>query len=162
METVEMNIYTYEELDDHAQTTAREWYFNNFQYPWFDEAKGSLQGFCGLFGVSVKDYEISPYAYSWVKTDAENRHFRGFTLNQAKQMEEKDITGYCFDYSLTGHFYKVFKETGDALRAFNEAVENWVKDVIKDMEYHDSVEAMRETFEANDYRFDEFGRFFRG
>lgn len=160
METVEIQIYKFSELSDSAQTKAREWYLNNFDYPWFEEAVGSLKGFCEHFGVEVKNYEISPYCYSWVKTDAENRHFRGVTLKDAAKLEEKDLTGYCFDYSLTGEFYKVFKETGDALRAFNAAVDKWVKDVIADMEYHESDECMRETFNANDYYFDEDGRLF--
>ena len=160
METVEINIYTYDELSDSAQTKVREWYLSSFDYPWFDEAIGSLKGFCAHFGVSVKDYEISPYSYSWVKTDANNSNFRGFTLKEAQKLEDKDLTGYCFDYSLTGHFYKVFKETGDSLYAFNQSVKNWIKDVIKDMEYHESEEAMKETIEANDYRFEESGRLF--
>jgi len=160
METVEITIYSYPELSDRAQTRAREWYLNSFEYPWFDEALGSLKGFCAHFGVELKNYEISPYSYSWVKTNAENRHFRGYTLKEAQQLEDKDLTGYCFDYSLTGTFYKSFKETGCALLAFNEAVDKWLKDVISDIEYNESEEAMLETFEANGYQFDESGRLF--
>lgn len=161
METVEITIFDYSELSDSAKTRAREWYINSFDYPWFDEAKNSLEGFCKHFGVNVINYEISPYAHSWVKTNAENRHFRGVTLKDAEKLENQELTGYCFDYSLCGEFYKVFKETGDALAAFNAAVENWIVDVNKDMEWHESKECMLETFEANEYKFDEDGRLFR-
>jgi hypothetical protein len=46
------------------------------------------------------------------------------------------------------------------LRAFNDAIDQAIKDIVSDMEYQNSDEAVDEMLIANEYEFDEDGRFY--
>jgi hypothetical protein len=53
MEVVELQIFQFNELDEQAKEKARDWYRQDIEYPWFDEAKDSLKAFCDHFRVTV-------------------------------------------------------------------------------------------------------------
>lgn len=156
MRTIELNLYTFDELPDEAKDRARNWWRNTLDYPWFDEAIGSIKAFCDEFGVSVKDYQIGDQG-SYIHTNATNDSFRGFTMKQAEQLKDKDLTGYCFDYSMTNEFYEVFKRSGDAKYAFQQALEQVLIDIRNDIEYQYSDEAVDDCLITNEYEFDQEG-----
>jgi hypothetical protein len=52
------------------------------------------------------------------------------------------------------------KQTGNALLAFNEAIEAGLKGIISEMEYQDSEEYISEMMEINEYKFDAYGRIY--
>lgn len=157
MRTIEQVIYKYSELEGSAKQSAREW-FSQDGYTWIDEGIDSIKAFCDHFGVTLKDYSISPYSYSYIKTSAENSHFRGLTLSQVEKNRSLELTGYCLDYDLLETMHDVMKSTGNALLAFNEAIEAGLKGIISEMEYQDSDEYIEEMMDINDYEFDQQGR----
>lgn len=73
---------------------------------------------------------------------------------------EKMPTGYCLDCTLWNTFYDQFKKTGDALYAFNDAIDEAVSEIVKDAEWHYSDESIDEMLEINEYDFTENGKLY--
>jgi hypothetical protein len=159
MEIVEVCVYKFEELSDSAKDTARSWFKDGNDYPWWTESLGSIKAFCKEFGVEIKDYQIGIWGHSYLDTNAENHHFRGRKLKDLKR--DQNPTGYCLDCTLWETFHDTWKETGDPLNAFNEAIHVAVRDIVKDMEYQNSDEAVDEMLIMNDYEFDVDGKRFK-
>lgn len=156
MKTITINVYAFYELSESAKQKARDKYLTEYhEYSWLNEGKDSLKSFCEYFNVDLKDYSVSPCSYSYVETNASNQNFRGVKLKTINR--DYMPTGYCMDCSLWITFYDVFKATGNALQAFNEAIDQWVKDMISDMKYQDSDEYIDEHMTINEYEFDEKG-----
>ena len=158
MRTETITLYQFDELSDEAKAKALEWLQQAYDYPWFDEAMDSCKAFCSIFGVSVKNWSLGGYQYSFVDTDASPRHFRGFTLKEALRLTDSSLTGYCLDYDLTNAFYESFKNSGDAYEAFTDALQAFCLAVEKDLEYCFSDEALAEWGQCNDYEFLESGK----
>jgi hypothetical protein len=157
MRVIEKQIYTYAELDDSAKARAREW-FSSGGYTWIDEGIDSIKAFCNHYNVRLQDYSLSPYAYSYIETDADNQHFRGVTLKKVESEKDLMPTGYCVDADLFITMYESMRDNGgNALQAFKDAIEAGKKSLIADMEYQDSEEHIAEMMEVNGYEFDEEG-----
>lgn len=157
MQTISLTLYSFDELDEAGQQRAiDDWRASGTEYFWLDESLDSLKTFCQFFGVTVKDYSIGTWGHSYVDTDAENKHFRGRKLRHFSA--DNMPTGYCGDYPLWNTFYNVFKASGDALRAFNDAIDTWVTDTVRDMEWQESDEFIAEHLAANEYRYTADGR----
>jgi len=157
MEVVELQIFQFNELDEKAKDKAREWYRQDIEYPWFDEAKDSLKAFCDHFRVTVKDWSLGDNQ-GYVKTDAEQSHFRGIKLSD--QDRDAMPTGFTFDCDLFMNFYDEFKRTGDAKGAFDTAIFKFVIAVRNDVESYYSDESADETIMANEWTFTEQGKFY--
>lgn len=157
MRTITTNIYTFDELSENAKESARQWYREQrLEYFWSDEAFDSLRAFCNQFNVKLKDYSIGTWCHSYVDTDATNQHFRGLKLKSVKR--EQSPTGYCADSILWYTFYDTFKASGNALYAFNEAIDAWVRDTVNEMEYQESDEFIDEHLTINEFEFTESGK----
>lgn len=153
-----INTYAFNELSDQAKETAISNYRSNgFEYSWQDENRDSLNAFCALFGVSVKDWSIGTYGHSYIKTDADNGHFRSWNKAKVAAIPEF-LTGYCLDCDFIETFKKEFDRTGNVLGAFNDAINAGLSAWIKDMEYQESDEYISEHLEVNEYQFLENGR----
>jgi hypothetical protein len=160
METVQIDIFTFDELSESAKEKARDWWRADCDpLAWGDESRQSIEAFCDHFGVKLKNWEVSPYACPHYSTDAENRHFRGVTLSQIDR--DAMPTGYCLDSTLWGTFHDHFKKTGNAKGAFDAALWEAFKSWRDDMEWQLSDECVDELLEINEYRFDESGKFWR-
>jgi len=156
MQTI--NTYKFAELSEDAQQKAREEYRQNgFEYALQDESFDSLDAFCALFGVKVTGYSIGTYGHSYIKTDAENSHFRGWNKAKVNAIPEF-LTGYCLDCDFIEVFKREFEKTGDALYSFSEAIDAGLSDLIEDMRWQESDEYIAEFLTANDYQFLENGR----
>ena len=153
-----VNLYQFSELSEDAKENAREWYRQNLDYPWGDESMNSIKVFCDEFGASIKDYSIGAFCHSYIDTDAENANFRGLKLKTVKR--DYMPTGYCLDCALWNTFYDEFKRTGDALYAFNEAIDAAVKEIREDAEYQYSDDAVDEMLTINEYEFTENGKIY--
>lgn len=158
MQTVTLNLYTIDELNDKAKERAREWHRSGIEYPWWDEVQDSLKTFCDGFGVKVLDYSFGGRD-AHISTDADNSHFRGFKLKDFDR--EAMPTGFCFDCALRHTFADQFKQHGDALRAFKSALNQLILDIETDIDYQYSDEAIDESIKANGYEFTEDGHFYR-
>lgn len=153
-----INIYQYHELTEEAQQYAIEKWRDVGEYFWMDEGMASIKAFCNHYGVSLKDWSLSPYAYSYITTDADGHHFRGITLKQVEREKDLMPTGYCVDCTLFLTMYEAMKENGgNALEAFRTAIEAGKNDLISDMEYQDSNVYIAEHIEANGFEFLENG-----
>lgn len=162
MELIEIQVFDYKELDEQAKEKARDW-FSSGGYVWTDEGIDSIKAFCEHYGIELKDYSLSPYSYSYIKTNAENHHFRGIKLKQVEKEKDLMPTGYCVDCDLFITMYESMKENGgNAFQAFLDAIEAGKKALIADMEYQDSEEYISEMMQVNGYRFTEWGEIFRG
>jgi hypothetical protein len=157
MEVVELQIFQFNELDEQAKWKAREWYCSTSDYPWYDEAKDSLKAFCDHFNVTVRDWRLGDNQ-GYVRTDAEQRHFRGVKLSE--QDRDAMPTGLWLDCELFIHFYDEFKRTGDAKGAFEDAIHNFVKAVARDVDNYYSEECIAETMEANKWTFTKEGKYY--
>ena len=157
MKTVEINVFSFDELDDRAKEKAREWYRVSSDYPWFDDAKQILTAFCDHFGVTVKDYSLGDSS-GYVTTNATNENFRGVKLSE--QDRDKMPTGLWLDCELFCHFYHEFSRTGDAKGAFDDALHNFVRAVARDVEYYYSDESIQENMETNMWTFTAEGKYY--
>lgn len=160
MRTEIVKIYQYEELNEAAKASARNWLRNcqdNEGYTWWNDALKSIEEFSALFNVSIKKYEVSPWSYSYIDTDAENGNFRGLTLKAAKNLNIEN-SGYYLDYSLMETFLFSFEASGDALYAYNKAIEKTLSLILKDWEYQYSDEYLAENIVLNSYEFTEDGK----
>lgn len=156
MRIVEEKIYLFNELEDSAKETAREWWKNGLDYPWWKDSYESIRVFCNHFNVKIKDWQIGAFSPSYLDTDAENHLFRGLKLKDFKR--DFMPTGYCLDCTLWETFYDTWKQTSDPLGAFNKAIDEAVRDIVRDMEYQFSDEAVDEMLIINDYEFTEDGK----
>jgi len=154
MRTIEKTIYKFDELSDSSKERAREWYRRGLEYPWWDGVRDSLNAFCEEFGISVLDYSIGGRG-SFIRTDAENSHFRSLKLSQFDR--DAMHSGICFDHALRYTFADEWKKSGDALASFKLALESFIGEVENDIEYQYSDEAVEESIEANGWEFYENG-----
>jgi hypothetical protein len=157
METIEIEVYSFDELDDRAKERARAWWRDGLDYPWWSESKASIYAFAGHFNVTVNDYQLGGYRDNYIRTDASNAHFRGVKLADI----DRDYmpTGYCLDCTLWQSFYDDFKKTGDAKYAFEQALEQAIIDIQNDVDYYYSDESVDENIQGNEYKFLANGEF---
>ena len=159
MQTVQINLYTIEELPtETAKERARDWWRSLGYTPWHDESLESIKAFCEHFGVTLKAWEVGAYSRPYFSTDAENSHFRGLKVSQFSP--DHSPTGYCLDWPLWSVFFHSFKRTGDAKAAFVEGLTEGFKCWAADLEDQDSAEYIDETLSANGYTFTEDGKRF--
>jgi hypothetical protein len=160
MRTEEIAIYQFEELPEGAKDTARQWFREVADYPYHNDNIKSIKAFCGHFGVTLKDWSIYGRG-EHLTTDAENHHFRGYTLEHAKELSKRGYfpeSGLWLDGTMIESFYEDFKRTGNALYAFQQALESALSAITEDIDYQFSDEAIDEMLIVNGYEFDEDGR----
>ena len=158
MQTVQINLYTIEELSDKAKERARDWWRQNGELFWCDEARDSIQTFCDHFGAHLRNWNIGPFAPIDYDVQFFNSHFRGMRLSQFKR--DHMPTGYCLDCDLWATFYDVFKATGCAPKAFEQALDAGFKAWRDEMEGQHEDDYIDELLEANGYTFTEDGKRF--
>jgi hypothetical protein len=160
MRTEQVAVYQFDELPEGAKDSARAWFREVSDYPFHDDNIKSIKAFCGHFGVTLKDWAIYGRG-EHLTTNAENCHFRGFTLADAKDLNEKGYfpeSGLWLDGVMISGFFEDFKRTGDALSAFLYALECALRAITEDIDYQFSDEAVDEMLIVNEYEFDEDGR----
>ena len=160
MRIVEEKIYLFEELEESAKESARDWWRNTTDYPFHDENIKSIKAFCGHFGITLKDWAIYGRG-EHLTTNAENCHFRGFNLAKAKELADRGYfpeSGLWLDGTMIHSFYENFKKTGDALYAFQQALESALCSITEDINYQFSNEAVDEMLTINEYEFTENGK----
>lgn len=157
-----IKVYSYNELDNSTQCKIRDRFALNMEYPWFNEAIESIEHFCHTFGVKINDYRIDPddYRGSYIRHNADNSNFRGYTLANAKKLLDSNGNGYCVYFDCINAFYDQFKLNGDAKGAFQYALEYAIKSIESDIEYQYSKEAIEDLIAANEYEFLENGDIF--
>lgn len=160
MRIVEEKIYQFEELEDSAKESARDWWREVADYPFHSDNIASIKAFCSHFGITLKDWSIYGRG-EHLTTDAENHHFRGYTLEHAKELNTRGYfpeSGLWLDGVMIHSFYEDFKKTGDALYSFKQALESALRAITEDIDYQFSDEAVDEMLIINEYEFTEDGK----
>ena len=156
MRTVCKTVFFLSELSDPAREraleTMRGW---SDIYGFSEESRSSIVAFCGRFGVRLTDWRIGPWSPIDYETDATNSNFRGVKLRDVSRDDMP--TGYCLDCALWQTFYDEFKRTGDALYAFNQALDVGFNEWRRDWEDAYSDEQLSELAAINGYEFNEDG-----
>lgn len=156
MRTITKQVFFLSELSDRARERALEtmggW---PDIYGWSAESLQSIRAFCGHFGVSLKDWSIGPWSPVEYEIDATNANFRGVKLRDIDP--EKTPTGYWLDCALWGTMHREFKRTGDALYAFNQALDAGFKEWRTDWEDAYSDGQLSAFADINECEFDENG-----
>lgn len=148
---ITIKVYTIDELTGKAKEKALHYMREHYEYPWYADNENSLKSFVGgLLG-------------NWFACRYSNiREYVLNCLDYQEQFEEMDIenfdrdnmpTGYCMDCDLWMKFYDVFKETGNAMEAFKEALNAFEKAVQADIESAFEDEQLIEHANANEYLF---------
>lgn len=159
MEIKKVAVYKFAELSDSAKGKAVAYFRDRFEYPWFDEAMGSIKAFVkGLHG-DVMDWRIGDGVYrSFVRTTLDESFFSDLELSDFNR--DHMPTGYCLDATLWGVFYDEFKKTGDGFYAYQQAIESALCEISSDVESHYSDESVIENIEINEYEFEDDGSLF--
>jgi len=157
MEVIEVEIYSFDELDDKAKEQARAWLRDRFDYPWWQSAHESIRAFVEHFGASVTDWRLgSGSGRDYIKTDITPANFRGRKLKDYDRAYMP--TGYCLDNDLWTTFYDEWKRTSDPVYAFEQAIEATICAIQNDIDYQYSDECVDENLKINDYKFTKDGR----
>lgn len=144
MKTIEISLYSFNELSEKAKEKALSIYQTENQYFWENEALESLKAFFDEIGLFIINYQIDWYCpnNSWVR-------YEGKTNGK---FIKKYFTGYCLDYPLSSTWNKT-KDVEKSLWAF-------FLETQKDYEHQLSEEYFSEYCEANEIYFDEKGNQF--
>lgn len=158
METITLQVFTFDELNEGAKERACCDYRTRMDH-WADESLASVDTFCGAFNVSLTHWSVDAWQYEFC-TNAKNENFRGMKLRDFKR--DHMPTGYCLDCALWQTFFDVFKKTGDAKGAFNDALHAGFAAWRDDMEWQESAECIGEVLQDNGWQFFADGRAYWG
>jgi hypothetical protein len=153
MRVLSFNVYSFNELSEEAQKKAWEKHVNHLEYVWVDEGIDSLNKFAGALGIKITNYEIGTYGRSFVHTNADRDAFRGIGFKKAVDMIVDNTNGYCVYETMKDQFIKSMKDHGDMKNSFLESIDAGLQDIVKDMEYQESLEYFKEMAENNEYEF---------
>lgn len=172
MKTIQIKLYSFNELSKDAQETAIENVRENITDYYHDrDALNSLKEFAKHFNSELKGWEI----------DFFNTSFSSVKFAEVEEMEESELkelimqmgefnpetlkglgdckfTGVCFDEDAADGARKAFfageRDVNEILQAgFN----TWLKSVHADTDFLTSDEGIKEEIEANEYDFTEDG-----
>jgi len=152
MKTVEIKLYKFNELtDDIQKKVIEDWRYNN-EYVWIDDDIDIIKQFAQDFNITIEDYELSPYSYSYIKYDTSTLD----TDIDIHSLKSKKDDNYLYGFMLE-EYKKQLKYTFDKEYSFNQAIECAKIYIIKEMEYQDSDEYIEELITMNEYDFTEDG-----
>lgn len=156
MRTEKVTVYKFNELSDATKERARNWYRNlGIDNICDDESMESIKAFCDRFGTRLIEFDLD---HLWFRSTATQETFRGVKLRRFNR--DHMPTGYCMDADLWQTFYDTFKATGDARRAYDDAIYAGLRAWRDDREHQNSDEYIDEMLTINEYEFTEDGEFF--
>jgi hypothetical protein len=187
MKTIEINLYSFNELSDKAKENAMNNHLNSFEYHFASEAMETIKR-----GLDHFNFELSNYSLDW--QNANNSYFRLKNNNTYSEYSELSgprlfklinnqfeqtyykyskkyvsifngncpFTGVCFDESFIDPIRKFMQRPDNTTFAelMEDCVYSVLRDTEKDIEYHLSEEAYEEECEANEYTFTEDGELY--
>ena len=186
MQTVEIQIFKFNELSETAKEKAREWYRRGMEFHFADEYLQTIIEGCEAFSYSFDRYSIdfdSPSRSEWraensgdeselsgnrLRTYLVNNFWRRFAQPKKYGKRVSRITMEKTDCPFTGMYAdEVFMDVFRAFLAkptsqtFSELIEEAIEAVIhagaKEWEFQQSNEAVDEEIELNEYDFEEDG-----
>jgi hypothetical protein len=183
METINMNVYDFEELPEAVQQKVIDEWRNDDEYFWNSENEDSLNAFCKIFDISIKNYEYGYHNYinASFNLDSDAIQFKNklaarylwnnykrdifkpkyYYKNGKKRLSKIQIhndcvlTGYCMDNDILAPIYEFLNKPDNSSieDLLNDCLNNWLSACQKDYEYWLSAECIREDILSNDYQF---------
>ena len=137
-ETIERNVYQFDELSDIAKDNVRSMFS---EYHWIDEAKNTLNAFADAVGIRITDYSIDCgcSAHSYVKWEGK----------PSGRFISTYLSGFCMDYGITTEWNKS--------RDVDAAISILLNEIERDYEHQMSDEYLSEHCKCNEYEFTEDG-----
>lgn len=178
MQTVTIEIFTFDELPESAKETAREWYRAQGDcWHWHEEWWQSAKAFSEIAPIKVwgADYDRMETSTEWTG-DLETARLSGlrawkwlrnngwFELANRNAMGDCTLTGYYGDCPL---FDPIKQYAAKPLAVpelgvlFEDCIYSWLKAARDDMEWHYSDECIDEHLEMNGYQFTIEGKFYQ-
>lgn len=106
MRTETVSIFTFAELSEHAQQKALDnWRSIGSDFGWDEEWRASLKEFAELTGVTIKDYEINPYGYSYLNWTFNEPGFERYYWRYAETNPAETMTGIRLRTWIINHWY---------------------------------------------------------
>ena len=156
MKIIEKTVYTFAELSAPAKQKAERWYCENVDYFWGDEHISEIKEFLSVFNVELTYYEYDAHTFSY-RTDLESCKWQGNNKKDVLARLARYQVSYCAGEGLKQAFLAEYVKHGSIKLAIIKSLGESFKDLVKDLEYHFSDEAIEYFFDANDFYFYEDG-----
>ena len=151
MRTIETVVYKFNELSETTKERVREWWRGDgMSLAWMEESRGSIEAFCDGFGVTLKTWRVDSQSYDFAVRMG-NENFRGKKLRHFDRHHMP--TGFYLDGVLWETFFDMFKKTGDAKLAFEDALDTGFKAWRDDIASQYEDEYIDDLLNANEYEF---------
>lgn len=159
METITLQVFLFEELDEEAKEKTINLYRAKRDYSWLNESRESIEAFCKRFRARLDNWHVDSFDYSF-DVSVDNSNFRGLKLRDFSR--DHMPTGYCLDCALWETFFDVFKKTGSAKLAFDAALHAGFAAWRDDLSYQDEEEFLADELICNEYQFFSDGTEYKG
>lgn len=168
MRTVEIEVFTFNELDERAKENARSWFRLSDDFD-SSEFVDSANAFAEIAPIRITQWDSHYGSVSFNWTDCDDiaelsglRAWKWLNNNGWFEWAKSNANGDC---ALTGvfsdcYFGEAIKEyektplqTPELEQVFYEAAQAWVYAMKREIEYRQSDEYVDETIESNEYEF---------
>lgn len=171
MKTIEINVYSFNELSDDAKQNAIEQYReNHYGFFWSDDYFDSAKKCLDVFNAKLIDYSIDWSNFSgchWkIDVDDVDDVYEYLDSNYYKQYinGKKHPSGFCAD----DDFFSAMKELIDNQCKFEGTLKELLDECLhelfwsacQDYSHQISDEGITETIQCNEYQFTEDGNLF--
>jgi hypothetical protein len=168
MKTIEINVYSFNELSDDAKENAIEQYReNNYGFHWSEDYLQSAIECLKIFGGKLKDYSID-----W--SDINRCHWKIYVdeddiselTNSSYYLKyingEKYPSGFCADDDFFSVIKKYIANPYDTTfeELINDCLYELFHSACKDYEHQISDEGITESIQCNEYQFTEDGNIY--
>lgn len=183
MKTKTITTYSINELSEDAQKEAYYNWLSNFDYPWGDDNRESLNSFCDFFGVTCRDWfydaHTSDYSFEIHNENTENlkgKRLYSFLVNSGldtitpKYGDKKAVklwdtdgcpfTGFYMDDVLIEPIIEFLKKPYDITYKdlIDKCLNDFFKACVDDYFHSQSMQAFIEQADCNEWEFLEDGR----
>lgn len=169
MRTMQIEVFTFDELSDRAKGRARDYFRRDDCWSWAGEWWDSAQAFSKIAPVDISeaDYDRGHVSCRWTDSDevAELKGLRAwkwlhnngwFDWARRNKAGECTMTGFCGDCDFADPITEYEcnpRRVPDLRQVFYEAAQSWVYAARSDMEHSYSDEVIDEMIECNEYEF---------
>jgi len=165
MKTIEIQVYSFNELSEKAQEKVINSFIedNCFEYI-FEDASETVDKFFELFPATYKNIDfLEPYRNDIRFYNIFEQKELGDQLNSIKSLVIGDcpLTGMCYDMDILEPILEYYKDSTKYTNLedlINACVNNLCKSVQNEYEACITKEGIQETCEANDYYFTSEGK----
>lgn len=187
MKVKEIKVFEFKELSNESQNKAIEYFAENIDFSdfWSMDYKNTLDKFCDIFDVKIRDWNIDTCNYNYRISSIPDNEISGLKLYKYIQncffdslyskktyykngkkrkskilLEQNDITGFCADYAILKPIYDYIKKP-NLKYSYRDLIELCLDSFFdywhNDIVYQFSEENIREFIEINNYEFLESG-----